>query len=192
MKQHPGDANSWNQLAILYQGKGRQTDAIHAYERYLKLKPNDLLGLSQVANLWKEIATQRYSEYAVLAQDYQSASNPLGSSDPLQKFIGSSDPLRTAYNDTLSTKGAHAYGAFQKAAASWEAVNLRYLNATPVGDKLARAQAELQLGDAAQNAADMKTAIKAYKEYLRLVPGSQMAPQVRKALAAAEKANGSG
>jgi tetratricopeptide (TPR) repeat protein len=192
VKQNPGDAAAWNQLAILYQGKGRQTDAIKAYERYLKLKPNDLLGLSQVSNLWREIATQRYSEYALLAQEYQSASNPLGASDPLQKFIGASDPLRTAYNDTLSTKGAQAYGSFQKAARSWEGVNLRYLNATPANDKLARAQAELQLGDSAQNAADMKTAIKAYKEYLRLVPGSKLAPEVRKALAAAEKANASG
>lgn len=192
VKKRPGDANAWNQLAILYQGKGRQTDAIHAYERYLKLKPNDLLGLSQISNLWRGIATQRWYEYSAIAQDLRSASNPLGSSDPLQKFLGSSDPLLTPYTDTLNTQAGNAYGAFLKAAKSWEAIDVRYLNATPVGDKLARAQAEIQVGDSAGNANDLTTAIKAYKEYLRLVPGSKMAPQVRKALAAAEKANGKG
>jgi hypothetical protein len=50
----------------------------------------------------------------------------------------------------------------------------------------------LQLGEAAANANDLKTTIRSYKLYLRLVPGSKLAPQVRKALAAAEKASPKG
>jgi outer membrane protein assembly factor BamD (BamD/ComL family) len=112
----------------------------------------------------------------------------------VQTFLGSSssNPLLTAYTSTLNTKIGAAYGAYLKAATSWEGVNRRYLNATPVSDKLARAQAVLQLGQAAANANDLKTTIRSYKEYLRLVPGSQLAPQVRKALAAAEKSNSKG
>jgi Tetratricopeptide repeat len=192
VKKHPRDAEAWNSLALLYEGKGRQTDAIKAYETFLKLKPNDLVGLSQISNIWREITTQRWSEYATVTQDLQNTSGPLGSNDPVQKFLGVSDPLLEPYTQTLTTKSNEAYGAYLKAATSWESVNRRYLKATPKGDKLARAQAVLQLGESAANANDLATTIKSYKEYLRLVPGSKLAPQVRKALAAAEKANTKG
>ncbi|MGD0273509.1 MAG: tetratricopeptide repeat protein [Gaiellaceae bacterium] len=195
VKQHPRDAEAWNSLALLYESKGRQTDAIRAYETFLKLKPNDLVGLSQLSAIWRDISTQHWNEYSVVAQDLQDASGPFGlNTDPVQVFIGSSgsNPLLTAYTNTLNTKASAAYSAYLKAATSWESVNRRYLQATPVSDKLARAQAELQLGEAAANANDLKTTITSYKEYLRLVPGSKVAPQVRKALAAAEKANSKG
>ena len=195
VKQHPGDPTAWNQLGILYEGKGRQADAIRAYDTFLKLKPKDLVGLAALAQIWSDITTQRGNEYYTVAQELQGASGPFGSNtDPVQMVFGSSNsnPLLTAYTSTLNTKIGAAYGAYLKAATSWEGVNRLYLNATPVSDKLARAQAALQLGEAAANANDLKTTIKSYKQYLRLVPGSQLAPQVRKALAAAEKSNSKG
>jgi len=195
VKEHPRDPEAWNSLGLLYEGKGRTTDAIHAYETFLKLKPKDLGGLTQLATIWKDITTQRWNEYTAAAQEFQDASGPFGAStDPVVVFIGSSNPnpLLSAYTDTLNTKVNNAYSAYLKAGKSWESINRRYLQATPVSDKLARAQAVLQLGEAAANANDLKTTISSYKEYLRLVPGSTLAPQVRKALAAAEKANSRG
>jgi tetratricopeptide (TPR) repeat protein len=195
VKQHPRDASAWSSLALLYVGKGRQTDAIRAYETFLKLKPKDLVGLSQLSNIWRAITNQRWNEYSVAAQELQGASGPFGSStDPVQTFLGTSstNSLLTAYTSSLTTKVSDAYGVYQTAGASWESVNRRYLKATPVSDTLARAQAVLQLGEAAANANDLKTTIRSYKLYLRLVPGSKLAPQVRKALAAAEKASPKG
>ena len=100
-------------------------------------------------------------------------SSPLGSTgDPVQNLTGSNQ-LLTAYINNASTKAGIAYGAYLKAAKAWESVELRYLKATPKSDTLGLAQAELDLGDAAANANDLKTTIKSYKAYLRLVPGSQ-------------------
>jgi tetratricopeptide (TPR) repeat protein len=192
VKQHPNNASDWNSLALLYQGKLRYGDAIGAYEHYLKLKPNDLLGLSELAAVWKTVASQRWNDYSAIQQDVQSVSNPLGSTgDPVQNLTGANQ-LLTTYSNDVSAKAGAAYSFYLKAAKAWEGVEVRSLQATPKSDKLGLAQAELQLGDAAANANDLKLTIKSYKTYLRLVPGSKLAPQVRKALAAAVKANGGG
>ena len=195
VKQHPRDAEAWNSLGLLYQGKGRQTDAIRAFETYMKLKPGDLLGLSQLSTIWSKITNTSFNEYVASANKFNDANGYFDmSTDPVQAFLGSSSSssLQTSYLNTLYTKVNAAKSTYVDAAKHWERVDRRYLEATPKGDKLAQAQAVLQLGEAAASAEDWKTTITSYKEYLRLVPRSNLAPQVRKALTAAEKANSGG
>jgi tetratricopeptide (TPR) repeat protein len=187
VKKHPRDASALRRLAQLYESKNRQSDAINAYERFLKLKPTDTSGLLELGRLWEGIANQRWSEYNVAQQELLNAAGPL-SSDPLQNWFGQ-DPILTPYITSVSQTAGTAYSAYQKASRSWEDVSKRYLKAIPASSDLERAQAELQLGQAATDAGDYATAIKAYKTFLILSPKSPIAPEVRKALKELQKAN---
>ncbi|MGD0167598.1 MAG: tetratricopeptide repeat protein [Gaiellaceae bacterium] len=192
VKQHPRDTIAWQQLAVLYDGKNREADAIRAYNAMLKLHPKDTSGLSGLSQIWGKVAGERWSAYATAQADLTSVAGPLGqSSNPLDKWVGQ-DPLLTPYITSLTTTANSAYTAFLNAARSWETVSRRYLNAIPASSAIMRAPAELQLAEAAANAGDTKTAIKSYQSYLRLAPKSPYAAQIRKLLAQLQKSGANG
>jgi hypothetical protein len=190
VKEHPKVADNWVSLAQLYEGKGRHNDAIAAYEKVLKLKPNDPGALAQLQTIWRGLTYQHRDDYVNLQQQMQDAQGPSGGSDPVATFLGTggNDPLLTPYLNNLNSESSTALSAYSKAASSWEAVSRRYAKTVPSGDKFGQATVQLQLAEAAQAANDLPTEIKALKAYLRLAPGSTNVKQVREALAAAEKA----
>ena len=113
-------------------------------------------------------------------------------SDPLQTLAGS-DLLLTAYTTLLSTKEASAYSSYVTAARAWESTYKRYAKAVPEtkANTIPRAQVELQLAQAASSATYYPTAIKSYKNFLRLTPKSPLAAQVKKILAELQKVSAS-
>jgi cytochrome c-type biogenesis protein CcmH/NrfG len=116
-------------------------------------------------------------------------SGPLNS-DPLQTLAGS-DSLIAAYTSLLTTKLSNAYGSYVTAAQAWESTYKSYAKAVPATNTIQRAQVELQLAQAASSATDYTTAIKSYKNFLRLTPKSPLAAQVKKVVAELQKASSS-
>jgi tetratricopeptide (TPR) repeat protein len=187
--KHPRNASALNRLALAYGVKDRRGDAINAYKKYLKLKPNDQSGFAQLARLQEEVTALRWNRYAAVQSEMVAASGPLGS-DPLQTLAGT-DPLLGAYTSLLTTKLSNAYGSYTTAAKAWESTNKSYAKAIPKTNTLLRANVELQLAQAASSAADYTTAIKSYENFLLLTPKSPLAAQVKKILAELQKASSS-
>ncbi len=187
--EHPKKASAWIKLAQVYDGKDRRGDAINAYKKFLKLKPNDLTGLAQLGRLQEEVAALRWNRYSALRSELTVVSGPL-SSDPLQTLAGS-DSLVTTYTTLLTTKMSNAYSSYVAAAQTLESTYKSYVKAVPKANTIQRAQVELLLAQAASYAADYKTAIKSYKSFLRLTPNSPLAAQVKKVLAELQKGSSS-
>jgi len=189
VKKNPRDTSALQRLAQAYVAKQRRGDAINTYKRYLKLKPNDLSVLPQLANLQQEVTALRWYRYSGLQSQLTVIYGPL-SSDPLQTIAGT-DTLLSTYSSTLTTKLSEAYGSYVGAAKSWEDTFKRYAKAVPKTNTLQRANVEYQLANAAVNAGDYPVAIKAYKTFLKLMPKSPLAAEVKKTLAELLKANSS-
>jgi tetratricopeptide (TPR) repeat protein len=187
--KHPRNASALNRLALAYGVEDRRGDAINAYKKYLKLKPNDQSGFAQLARLQEEVTALRWNRYAAVQSEMAAASGPLGS-DPVQILAGT-DPLLSAYTSLLTTKLSNAYGSYTTAAKAWESTNKSYVKSIPKTNTLLRANVELQLAQAASSAADYTTAIKSYENFLRLTPKSPLAAQVKKILADLQKASSS-
>jgi tetratricopeptide (TPR) repeat protein len=201
--ENPKDANALTKLAQAYDANNRRAAAIKTYRKYLKLKPKDPSGLTQLGRLQEEIATLRWDRYAALQSKLAVVSDPL-SPDPLQTLAGA-DYLLTSYTTLLSTKLSNAYGSYTVAAQAWESTTKSYAKAVPATNTLPRAlaeyqvvQVELQLAQNAGSAADYATAIKSYrtaikfcKRFLRLTPKSPLAKQVKKLLADLQKVTSS-
>lgn len=187
--ESPRNTDALQRLAQAYVAEDRRGDAIKTFQRFMKLKPKDISGLSQLARLQEEVTTLRWNRYARLQTEAEIAFGPL-STDPLQTLAGT-DTLLTAYTSTLSTKLNQAYGSYIAAAKSSEDTYKRYVKAIPAANTLQRATVEIDLARVATNAGDYPVAIKSYKTFLKLTPKSPLAPQVKKALAELEKAQSS-
>jgi tetratricopeptide (TPR) repeat protein len=187
VSKHPNRASAWIRLAQVYDGQNKRGDAIKAYEKYLKLKPNESGGFAQLGRLQQEIATLRWNRYQEVQSEMTVASGPL-TTNPLDTIAGT-DYLSTAYKNLLNTQLTNAYGSYLTAARAWESTYKSYARAVPKTNVMQLATVEFQLGQAASSAADYPSAIKAYKNFLRLTPKSPLATQVKKILAELQKAN---
>ena len=190
VSKHPNSAKALSALALAYDGADRRGDAINAYEKYLKLKPNDTSVLSQLARLQSEVATLRWNRYERMQSRLMITYGPLRT-DPLATLAGT-DSLLGAYSNMLTTQLSSAYNSYTLASKDWEKTSKLYVKAVPATDKFQRANVELQLADAASSAGDYPVAIKAYEDFMKLVPKDTRVPQVKKILAQLRKANSSG
>jgi hypothetical protein len=166
-KAHPHSLNAWVNLASIYERDGRHTDAVKAYEKALKVSPEDTGVLTNLSDIWHSITIRRYDRYATLQAELAAAEGPLGT-DPFQTVLGvGNDPLLSSYTNTLTEKLVNAESSLTNAAKSWENAYQRYYNAIPKTNAAGRAQDESNLGDAASAATDYPTAIKAYKAAIK-------------------------
>src|SRR5262249_59077156 len=100
------------------------------------------------------------------------------SGTPLSKAISSlTSPLSTAVSSETSTPTNNAYQQFATNLTQREATWKKIAALSPLD-----ASTQLSLAQAAQDAADTKTAIAGYKAYLRLAPAHSRVPAPKKAL----------
>jgi tetratricopeptide (TPR) repeat protein len=203
VKAHPQRLTAWTNLASLYERDGRHGDAVNAYEKALKVKPKDTGALANLAGIWQSIAALRFNRYAILQAKLESAQGPVGTG-LFQPVLGAdSNSLDTTYTSILTTKLFQAQASYMNAAKSWEDAYKRYAKVIPANTPVARAQVSYQLGVAAENAMDYKTAITSYKaaiknyeNALRLNPKDtylkNAISSIKKELAAVQKAVGGG
>jgi Flp pilus assembly protein TadD len=180
--KHPQEATAWRDLATAYETKQRTQDAVNALERYTALRPKDTSALSELA-----------SQYSTLAQgyatDYQNAQSEASAASPTSAFApaagtvfgrifadpnGLQDPLGAVASQQAQTKAQTALSNFTGAEQNAEKTFQRLAKLTPTDVTV-----QYQLGQAAQQAGDTATAIKAYKQFLKLSPNDVDAPQVK-------------
>ena len=191
--KNPRDAKAWRDLATAYEEKQRTSDAVAALVRYMKLKPKDQPALQELASQYKSLA-DNYSAQARQVELAAQSSNPFSaiappSTTPLGKAFTSTsllqDPIAAAVSQDATTQATTVFGK----------LNAASLNEEKTYKELARlapndASNQIQLGQAAQAAGDTKTAVAAFRKFLKLAPSDPLAPQVRallKQLAPAKK-----
>ena len=174
IRKHPNDPKGFRDLATAFESKGDTPSAITALQQYTTMRQKDV-------KAWTELAGLQVSNASSLTTEYQNAAATAQLSAPGASFTPSGkladafkNPIETAVagqlNTTLTDLAQRVTLAYQGAVSS-------YTQVTKLRPKSSDAQ--FQLANAAQNAGDTTTAVKAYKAYLKLNPGSVNAAQIR-------------
>jgi tetratricopeptide (TPR) repeat protein len=176
IKEHPRDAEAYQQLAQQEQQDGDVKGAIQTLERYVKLVPKDTTTLSQLGALYL-LQANNYSAQAQQAQIDFNAVNPGAFIPSLTSSTGQpvisnalTDPAAQEASTRFNEALANTQGAYDRAVSAFE----RIAKATPND-----AQAQLQLAQTAQQAGAYGKSIAAYKEYLKLSPEDQNASVIK-------------
>lgn len=184
--QHPQNATAWRDLATALEQKQRTQDAINALERYTVLRPKDQTALAELASQYGTLAQTYAADYQAAQQEAAQTASPSSafapaSTTPLGKAFNDpsalQDPIAAAVQQLSSTKQSTAYTNYQTAQSSAVGVYQRLVKLNP-----SDATTQIQLGQAAQAAGDTKTAVAAFKKFLKLAPSDPLAPQVKQAL----------
>jgi cytochrome c-type biogenesis protein CcmH/NrfG len=198
IKVHPKDAALWSQLSQAYQTDNRLDDAVNAAAKSVKLRPSNVGNVKILANLYQAQAnnlnTQAQTLYsqAYTLQQQDPASSPFSaisptSTSPLASAI--QDPFSQAASNSISqqisqlqaqssTLAAQAQVANQKALEQYRSIVNKHTN---------DAQSWLSYASAAEQVGNNTSALKGYKEFLRLVPADPIAPQVKAKVTSLEK-----
>jgi len=189
----PQDATAWRDLATAYEEKHRTSDAITALVHYTKLRPKDQPALQELASQYTTLAGD-YSSQAQLVEATAQSADPFSTiappgTTPLGKAFASTtelqDPIAAAVSQQSTTQATTLFEKLNAAAQKAEDAYKKLAKLAPND-----ASNQIQLGQAAQAASDTKTAVAAYRRFLKLAPGDPLAPQVRaqlKQLAPAKK-----
>jgi len=176
--KHPNDAQAYKVLADALQAKGRTGEEVSALEHYLKLAPKDVSQLQRLAQIEVQQATNAQQANAVARNDQASVAG----STFFTAHIGGIDPLSNALQSQVSTQERDTFIAY-RADVQRALGTLRRLAAIQRD-----APSYTQLATAAEQFSENGTAIKAYKELLKLETDPGVKAQIRariKALRAA-------
>jgi Flp pilus assembly protein TadD len=176
--KHPNDPKGFRDLATAYESKSDTANAISALQQYATLRPKDAKVWAELAGLQTTQAQTYYNDYvnAYQVQQLAAPSRPFLPTGKLATAIGT-NPIEAAQSSQaqgsvtdLQSKVQLAYNGAEN---SW-----RELSKLRPKD----ANTWFQLGQSAQTAGDTTTAVKAYKQYLKLDPTSSNAAQIRQIL----------
>jgi regulator of sirC expression with transglutaminase-like and TPR domain len=185
VQEHPKDPAAWRALATRLEQDQKTEESIDALTRLTALKPKDEDALQELAGLYsrraddfRNEATAAQNESALVAPGalfQPAATTQFGKlfNDPnaLQ------DPISNAASTQANAKVSDAYSKLAAVETKAVAVLKRLIALNPED-----ATRQLQLGQAAQNAGDTKTAVAAYQRFLKLAPDDPVAPAVKEQL----------
>jgi tetratricopeptide (TPR) repeat protein len=179
-QKNPRNAQAQFDLATALQSAGRTREAITVLERYSKLRPGDAEALQQIAVLWGTLAAKARQESDQWSRIGQEVSigrifAPPDESAFVQALSQNQvfDGVAQLANERSADANNRALEASRGEAATWE--KLSHLRADD-------ASVFLQLGQAAIQAQDTSTAIRAWQRFLELAPDDPSAPLVRQQL----------
>jgi tetratricopeptide (TPR) repeat protein len=176
-QKHPNDPKAWRALATAYEGKSDTASAITALQQYTTLRPKDAAAYNELAGLQVTQAQGFLAQYQNAYTNAQLAAPSAlitpNATSKLGKALGT-NPIEQA---AATQQNATANGLYQQ-------VQLAYSNAVSAYQKVAnlepgQASAWLQLGETARQSGDAKTAISAYKRFLKLNTDPTVAAQVK-------------
>jgi cytochrome c-type biogenesis protein CcmH/NrfG len=175
VKAHPSNPKGFRDLATAYEGKADRAGAISALQSYTTLKPKDVA-------VWNELAGQQQAQAQDYLTQYRNAYQIRQDAAPSQ-LLQPAGKLGTAFG-TNPLEQAAAQRAdtavndlSQKVQLAYASVQSSYDRVTKLAPK--DPSAWLSLAQAAQTAGDNTTAVKGYKRYLELSPGTSVGPQIR-------------
>jgi tetratricopeptide (TPR) repeat protein len=175
IKKNPKDATAYRDLARAYEAKNDTNRAISALNGYIRLRPKDVGALSELAGLYLTKADAARQQAIAAQAAAQSA--PFSATPQLSGRLASAigqNPLN-ASSQQASTAFTTAFQRMQSAYGSAVAQYKKVAARTPNDPT-----AQLQLASTAENAGDTKTAIAAYKRFLKLAPDDPSSPDVKK------------
>lgn len=175
LQKHPNDPKGYRDLATAYEAKSDTGNAVTALQQYTNLKPKD-------AKAWAELAGLQATQAQQYLTDYQNAYTARQLAAPSEAFAPTGK-LATAIGVNKIEAGL-AEAAQTRLNDLQQRVQLAYNGNVSSWQKLTELQpknlnAWFSLAQAAQTAGDAKTAIKAYRTYLKLNPGASTAAQIK-------------
>jgi len=185
-QQHPLDAQAWRDLATAYEAKQQTVNAITALSQYVGLKDKDAGALSELGNEYTTEAQTYATAYQTVEQEIEDdtpadAAFAPASTTPFGKAFSNpselKDPIAASVESVLQTKESNDLSQYQSALSQAEQTYQKLVKLTPSDPN-----AQIQLGQAAQQAQDTKVAIAAYTTFLKLAPNDPLASQVRSEL----------
>jgi tetratricopeptide (TPR) repeat protein len=186
IKQNPKDAAAYRELATALETKGDVPGAIAALRTYTKLHRKDVDALSDLAGLYTSQGTNLSGE-ASAAQADAAAATAAAIFGPLQvgkTQILPEDVISTSISQVTQTRSTDLFSAQQNAFKNAETTFQRIVTITPKD-----ATAQLNLGQAAQQAGDTAAAITAYKSFVKLAPDDPSAPIVKQQIKQLQKSS---
>ncbi|MBD0330430.1 MAG: tetratricopeptide repeat protein [Thermoleophilia bacterium] len=176
--REPNNAEALRELSAALVREGRTDGAIRALERYVRVSPEDEAAQRELASLYVAKATRLRNE-AVQAQAEGQLLAPAAlfrpaSDAPLGQLAGGS-PIRETIEQEAQQKLTEAYLAMQEAYRDAQRAYQRLARLTPQD-----AQVQVELANAAVNAGELQTAVRAYRRFLALAPEDPLAPDVRR------------
>jgi tetratricopeptide (TPR) repeat protein len=179
IQKNPRDAQAYRDLSTALQNDGKLGESITPLARYVVLRPTDADAKTELAGLYLR-------EAEIYRNEAQVASAALQEAVPGQLFLPpSTSKLGQALaNDPISTAISSKYNdALNKAYAKTQD---NYTKAVGVYKQLAESEAgrrdssvQFQLAQTAELAGDTKTAVAAYKRFLKLAPEDPSAAAVK-------------
>jgi len=190
LQENPNNRQALRDLATALQTEGRTDEAVAPLERLARLEPRNEDVVRELAGVYltrasrlRDQVQQAQLEAQVLAP--RQALLPPGAS-PAEQAFGSA-PLEEAIAAQLNERLTNLFSRMQAAYADARDAYARVARLAPRDASL-----QLQLADAAQNAGDVASAVKAYQRFLTLAPDDPIAPQVRAELKRLQAAPGGG
>jgi len=177
--KNPKDYAAYKDMAAAQASDGKVDAAIATLVKLKAVNPKAVDGLTQLASLYLRKADQARLVAVNAQAETQGVADPTAfqpaPTTPLGKAYKSlSTPLSTAISTGSSTKFQDAYtkmtAAYSQAVGAYQDV----ANANPNDPSI-----QFALAQTAEQATDTKTAIAAYKRFLKLAPEDPTAPAIR-------------
>jgi len=185
VSENPQDPEAFRDLATAHQAEGNTDEAIEALENLARLRPKDVSALRDLAGLYlaKSSEAQQEAQNANFRAAYIVPGATVAGLIVLDGKPLDPDPISSAVNARLSEAVNSAFGEAQSASSSAVDAYRRVTVARPKD-----ANARLDLAQAAVDAGDNDTAIKAYRAFLRIDPQNPLAADVKRQLKELKKA----
>ena len=178
-QENPRDPDAQIAYANALQARGQTQEAIAALEAYTSLQPKDTDALRQLANLWGALATKAQDDQRVAAAQAAEVNASSSLANPNTPFLQDVEQNKIAQtlaeqaNARATAAGQRAQQAFAREEKVFEQLTLLVPDDPSIF---------LSLGFAAQQANDVKSAVAAYEQFLKLAPNDPTAAQVKQQL----------
>jgi len=190
-EKDPTNIEAWKDLSTAYQTDGQTEKAIDAQNHVVALAPKDTNALRELAALYLSVVTAKSNEAQIAQLQNQYAGAGQNFPGALTSPSGQSlvdNQISTVINTQGSTQVQTLLIAAQSASAEAVKAYQKIVKLTPNDPNV-----QIELGQAAQQAGDAKTAIAAYTKFLKLAPDDANAAAVKaqiKQLKASASASG--
>jgi tetratricopeptide (TPR) repeat protein len=185
IKKNPNDAQAYQDLSNALQTKGDLRGASQALAKFTTLRPKNAEALAGLAGLYTALGTRLQS--TITSEQLASQENSfatqvdVGLQANRQSVVGT-NVIFQSLSDLTNGKLTKLYQQQQDYLSKSEKVNKRIVSLNPKD-----ANAQLNLGQAAQSAGDTSGAIAAYEKFVKLAPDDPTTALVKRQIRALRK-----
>jgi cytochrome c-type biogenesis protein CcmH/NrfG len=182
IKKNPNNAQAYEDLANALQTKGDLRGAAGALAKFTKLRPGNTDALASLAGLYTALGTRLQSDIAAAQEASQTSSFATAINTGLQSKnqpVVGTNVIFQSMSDLSNAKLTRLYQEQQNDFTKAESINKQIVALNPRD-----ANAQLNLGQAAQSAGDVQGAIAAYQKFIKLAPDDPTVALVKRQIRA--------